>query len=141
MCTGCSHYYLDVQREQIDRRYLASTFVGSPDPRQDNPPFGQLITIEWKIPEEILERDPLIVFDLIYGDFTEGRFEYPVQHSWGHKSFEFLNPEYEEKKGIIAYRAQMILDDGEIYLTWEHQFWVNLINIEKGSYDEIESVE
>ena len=54
--SGCQKYYLTVYQEKIDKDSLASTHVGSPDPRQKNPPKGQELIIEWQIPGEILKQ-------------------------------------------------------------------------------------
>ena len=58
MGSGCSKYYLSVQQQWIDANYLASVQINTPDPRKASPPLGQMLIIDWYIPDRILKQNP-----------------------------------------------------------------------------------
>ena len=93
LCMGCEKYYLSVKRETVDRSKLASTFVGSPDPRQKNPPKGQELILEWRLPEASLAKDPVLVLSVIYKNHTEEKVCYPITRRRGVVTYSVLNEE------------------------------------------------
>ncbi len=143
--TSCSRYYVSVSRQSIDRRYLASTHVGTPDPRQEHPPLGQMLIIDWQVPQSIYKKHSRIVLDVIYWNNTEKRFSFPIQDKVGYVTYSLLNREFAEKKGILTYRAKIAYSlpppsiDGKmvsegppeehVYREWKHQLWVRLIQV------------
>jgi hypothetical protein len=129
-CTGCSKYYVTVTRQKIDRAYLASTHINSPDPRQACPPLGQMLVLNWYIPQEILKRNPYISLDVLYWNNTQRCFLFPIKYRFGYANHSLLGCEFAESGGFLTYRAKLITEDGEIYREWTHQLWVNLIEIE-----------
>lgn len=137
MLAGCSQYGISVNQIVVNRNYLASTHVGTPDPRQECPPEGQLLNIIWRISSEVLRQDPQLHLHVIYWDYTEEEFIYPIAQRIGSENYFLLDDEYCEKNGILTYMAEIIGDDGCIYYEWKHQLWVNLIQIE----DEPQSIE
>ena len=126
---GCNYQTLSVRQIWIDRSTLASTHVGTPDPRQENPPEGQLLLIDWKIPNWILEHHPRISLQLIFWNYTTETVDFPLMSTFGSKRYYLLNDKYEETKGLLTYKADIITEDGQIYKEWKHQMWVNLIQI------------
>lgn len=122
---------LSVRREWIDGRYLASTHVNTPDPRQAHPPFGQRLLVSWRIPSSVLAEKPELVLQVIYWNFTQKTFVYPLHKRMGYKICSLLDEEYRETGGLLAYRAQIITKDGRVLKEWKHQLWVNLIEEEK----------
>lgn len=129
--TGCEKYYLSLRQIPIDSDYLASSHVGSPDPSQANPPFGQKIMMRWVIPPRLLEKKPEIVFHVIYKNHTEEELCYPIDERSGLKVFSLLNEAYKSKRGILTYKAEIRTENGEIYRQWQHQLWVELITLER----------
>ncbi|MCX6987206.1 MAG: hypothetical protein NT065_03495 [Chlamydiae bacterium] len=128
--TGCQKYYLSLSNQKINVHSLASTYVHTPDKRQHSPPNGEMIVVDWRVPKEVLDKKPVIDLYVIYGDYTEKRFEYPIYKRMGYKTYKLINDEFLSSKGIITYCADLRLDDGEIYRSWKHQLWVNLITVE-----------
>jgi len=75
--TSCEKYYLSLTDQNINVNSLASVGAGTPDKRQQNPPFGEMIVMDWRIPKELLQKHPVIDLHVIYGDYTEESFQYP----------------------------------------------------------------
>lgn len=127
--SACRQSYLSVQQEWIDGRYLASTHVNTPDPRQANPPYGQRLLIHWWVPSDILDHSPNLVLEVIFKNFTQKKVVFPLRHRTGQKIFSLLNDEYHEKHGLLAWRAQIVTEDGSVFKEWKHQLWVKLIEL------------
>lgn len=125
--TGCRQYYLSVCQEWVDARYLASTHVHTPDPRQEHPPIGQMLILDWRIPEDIFKKDPEVVLDLILWDYTVKQIRIPIKRRMDFATWRLLNEDYEKSGGILTYKAVILLKDGEVFREWKHQLWVNLI--------------
>lgn len=128
--TGCEKYYLSLTDQKINVNSLASTHANTPDKRQHSPPIGEMIVMDWRVPKEILDKKPIIDLYVIYGNYTEQRFEYPIFKRMGYKTCKVLNDDFVSSKGVITYRADLRLNDGQIYRSWNHQLWVNLITID-----------
>lgn len=131
LLSGCQKYYVSVNQQWIDARYLASTHVHTPDPRQANPPVGQMLVIDWRIPQKILDQYPYIQLHVIYWNYTEQTLRFPVRERMGWITYKLLNAEYDTTGGILTYRAELFTGKGEIFRDWKHQLWVNLIQIEE----------
>jgi hypothetical protein len=128
--TGCEKYYLSLRQVPVDSEYLASSHVGSPDPRQLSPPYGQKVVIQWSVPPELLEQKPEIVFHVIYRNHTQEEITYPIEERSGMEVFSLLNEEYRSKGGLLTYEALIRTKQGEIYREWKHQLWVHLITLD-----------
>lgn len=124
---GCQKYGLILRQQRVDASYLASTHVGSPDPRQKCPPHGQLIIVEWWVPPPILKRDPKIVLHVLLRDYSERVVEFPICKRLGYEIFPILGEEFDESCGLLTYKAEIVTCDGEVYREWKHQMWVQLI--------------
>lgn len=131
--TSCEKYYLSLTDQNINVNSLASVGAGTPDKRQQSPPFGEMIVMDWRIPKDVLQKHPVIDLHVIYGDYTEESFEYTLKKRMGYVTYKDLNEEYASKKGIITFRADIRLEDGTIYREWKHQLWANLITISDDS--------
>jgi hypothetical protein len=128
--SGCEKYYLSLTNRNVDVNYLASTHVATPDKRQKNPPYGEMIIMNWRVPKEVLEKNPELQLHVLYGDYTQKTFAYPVKKRMGYYTYKDLNEVFTNHKGIITYSAELKLDDGSIYKSWKHQLWVKLIDLE-----------
>jgi hypothetical protein len=131
--SGCEKYYLSLTNRNVDVNYLASTHVATPDKRQKNPPYGEMIIMNWRVPKEILEKNPELQLHVLYGDYTQKTFAYPVKKRMGYFTYKDLNEVFTNHKGIITYCADLKLNDGSIYKSWKHQLWVKLIDLENVS--------
>lgn len=136
--SSCRQYYLSICQEWVDVRYLASTHVGTPDPRQDHPPIGQKLILDWRIPKEIFAKNPEIVLDLILWDYTTRQIRFPVKRRMDFTTYRLFNEDYEKTGGILTYKAQIITQDGIVFREWKHQLWVNLITIDQERAEPVE---
>ncbi|MBY0530007.1 MAG: hypothetical protein K2P51_07430 [Rhabdochlamydiaceae bacterium] len=127
---GCQKYYLSVCQQWVDVRYLASTHVNTPDPRQENPPIGQMLSMDWRVPQELLAQKPRIELSLIFWDYTEEKKSYPIDKRMGWATYKLLNDDYDRTGGILTYKAEIVTEDGSVYREWKHQLWVNLIQVQ-----------
>jgi hypothetical protein len=125
--SGCRQYYLSICQEWVDVRYLASTHVGTPDPRQEHPSIGQMLILDWRIPKEILKKKPEVVLDLILWDYSTRQIRIPMRRRMDFATYRLFNAEYEKTGGILTYKAEIVTQDGHVFREWKHQLWVNLI--------------
>lgn len=136
LCTGCQKHYLTVSQQWVNSSYLASTSVDTPDPRQLDPPLGQLLMMEWYVPASILARDPRVELDLIYWDYTKEKVCFPIRAPLDWASFRCWNEKYAKTGGILTCKAAIVTGDGEIFREWRHQLWVNLIEVQPDNSSE-----
>lgn len=130
-CTGCQRYYISVCQDKVDRNFLASTQAKTPDPRQENPPEGERLIVEWQVPRDLLKEDPCLLLDVVYKDYTEESFSYPICHRMDYVVYNLLGNEYKEKKGILTYQAKVQTENGKTFYDWKHQLWTKLIILEQ----------
>lgn len=128
---SCQKYYLTIYQESIDQKSLASTYAETPDPRQKNPPLGKELIIEWQIPKELLKENPSIHLEIIYRDYSEAHYIYPISYKGGYVVYSLLGEEYKKTKGFLAYKAEIQTRDGKVFRSWQHQFWVKIIRLEE----------
>lgn len=134
--SSCQKYGLEVRRQRVDHTYLASTHVGSPDPRQERPPCGQMVVIEWWVPREVLCQNPKICLNLILWDYTQRTVVFPIDKRIGYETYFIIGEDFETTCGIITYKAEIITEDGCVFRDWKHQLWVDLIQIEEETSEE-----
>lgn len=127
---SCSKYYLTVRQVPVNARSLASSHVGSPDPRQINPPTGQQLVIDWVIPSDILREEPKVVLTLVFKNHTEETRHYPIYYRSGYVVYNLVGEEYDTTGGLLTYRAEIVTGNGDVYRDWKHQLWVNLIQMQ-----------
>ena len=128
--SSCSQYYLSLSQQWIDARYLASTHAHTPDPRQVHPPVGQMVVASWRIPKEVLDKEPEVVLELILWDYTKKTVRFPIDRRMNYATFKLLNEEYEKCGGILTYKGEIVTREGQVFREWKHQLWVDLITVE-----------
>ncbi|MGB7978044.1 MAG: hypothetical protein WCF19_02660 [Chlamydiales bacterium] len=122
---SCYKEHLYVQQEWVDRNFLASSRVGTPDPRQESPPTGQRLLVAWRFPSFLADRRLKLVLTVRFWDNEEEVISRPMQQARGYTAFNFFN------ERILTYRIQVVDQDEEILETWEHQFWTKLIDVDQ----------
>lgn len=125
--SGCEKYYISICQDSIDSSYLASSHVKTPDPRQENPPLGDRLIIEWQVPKALLDKTPVLHLHVIYKDYSEQFLTYPMTSRIDYVVYTLLGEEYQQKKGILTYEAKIIDDQAEIFRDWKHQLFTHLI--------------
>lgn len=128
---SCEKYYLTVKREYIDQSVLASTFVGSPDPRQNDPPKGQELIIEWRLAPGALDQKLVLVLKVLYRDYTQETFFYPVDRRRGVVTYYLLNDEHKQRRGFLTYKAEITTLEGAVVHKWQQKLWTDLIAIDE----------
>lgn len=136
---GCQSHGVVMYQQKISSSYLASTHVGSPDPRLENPPNGTMLVAEWWISKKTLEYDPVLRIEIIYRDFSTGCVEFPLSHKIGYETFSLLNEDFDKTGGILTYKAEIVTCDGEVYRQWKHQLWVELITVDEDEATDLTS--
>jgi hypothetical protein len=129
LLTGCRPYYLSVCQEWVDVRYLASTAVNTPDPRQEHPPIGQMLIIDWRVPKDVFQKKPVVVLDLILWDYSTKQIQIPITRRMDFATWRLLDADYEKTGGLLTYKAEIVTEDGAVFREWKHQLWVKLITI------------
>lgn len=119
----CTRDYLYVQEERVDRNFLASTHVGTPDPRQKNPPQGQRLLLAWGFPRKDYLKGLTLITTVRFWDEELKILSLPLERRFGSKAYFFQDQE------ILTYRVQAVSRDGEVISNWEHHFWTEFIEI------------
>ena len=140
LLSGCQKYYLTIYQQKVNQDSLASTYVGTPDPRQKNPPKGQELIVEWQIPKDVLKKNPKIYLTVIYRDYSEAQFIYPISYKSGYVVYSLLDGEFDRTKGLLSYKAEIRVEEGEVFRFWQHQLWVNIIRLEDSKEEVSESL-
>lgn len=117
-----------MQQEWVDRSFLASSHVGTPDPRQECPPEGQRILIAWRFPSNYLSLGLQLHLTVRFWDHSEEDLFRSIDRSKGYAAFNFFDQK------ILTYRIQVIDSEGVLVETWEHHFWTKLIDIDRSKF-------
>ncbi len=141
LSAGCEKYYISVSQDKIDASYLASSHVKTPDPRQKTPPQGERLVIEWKVPETLLEENLTLCLKVIYKDYSEEIFVYPVLHRMDYIVYTLVGEAFKSKKGILTYKVDIVKENGEVFKEWKHQLFTNLIILDQPKEESIPFVE
>lgn len=112
-----------MQQEWVDRNFLASSHVGTPDPRQCDPPEGQRLLIAWDFPRSYYSRKLTLVATVRLWDDTQTVKTFSIERKRGYRALFF------SKQRILTYRVDVVTADGELIETWKHQFWTELIEV------------
>lgn len=112
-----------MQQEWVDRNFLASSHVCSPDPRLDHPPEGQRLLIAWDFPHSLFQRELTLTAEVRFWKGPEQIISFPLERKRGTKALFFPND------SILTYRVQVLSKDGSIVDTWKHHFFTKLITV------------
>lgn len=121
LCTSCYRNYFYVQEEIVDRMSLASSHVGTPDPKQDCPPEGERLLISWNFPPSLFEKKPTLVVKVWFWDDSE---ETIIRLMHAKKDTLVL---FFPRKSILTYSVQARSEDGLRIGEWEHPFWTERV--------------
>jgi hypothetical protein len=122
-----NHFY--VQHETIDRNFLASSHIRTPDPRQEHPPEGQRLLVSWDFPRSIFEKKLKLQLTVRFWDDTQETLAQPIERRRDFAVFFFPNSVDGHDKRILTYRVEAVSQSGERVGLWEHPFWTQLIDV------------
>jgi len=129
--TSCYKNYLYVHHEKMDNTFLASSHVGTPDPRQKHPPEGQRIAISWDFPLSIYRENLTLITTIRFWDNKQDVFVYKIPRKRGYVFYKFQDETKNKTKKILTYKIDAFNEDGVLVDQWKHQFWKELITINK----------
>jgi len=125
--TGCYSNRVTVQTKYFSNEDLASFYVKTPDPLQNNPPVGQSLLISWSLNQELCKYLLMeIRYTIRLKDKKEFTDSYPINRKKGYFTYSLYNDDYFKSGGIATYKVQLI-GDGEVLEEWLHQLWQELI--------------
>lgn len=128
---SCYTNGLYVQQEWVDREFLASSKIGTPDPRQKTPPEGQRLLVGWDLPRSEFLKKPHMHIRVWLWDNTIEEIDFILERRRGSEAFFFpSNPSGKDRR-ILTYRVDVIEPDGAVLKSWEHHFWTELIAIDR----------
>lgn len=116
-----------MQQEWVDKDFLASTHVGTPDPRQKDPPTGQRLLVGWRFPTNWLDWGIHLETTVRFWDNREEVIRYDLDSSHGSHAFNFFGQK------ILTYKVEVVDACGDVLEVWEHQFWTKLIDADRRS--------
>ncbi len=126
---SCSQGHLFVTTRYLDHSYLASSHVGTPDPRQCAPFCGQELIIHWDLPPAYMACEKLhFLLFVRFGNATQEIVKIPIARSRGNYVYRLLNAAYRQRGGIATYKVEVRSDEW-VLETWTHQVWTELIEI------------
>jgi hypothetical protein len=129
--TGCYKNHLYVQQEWVDASFLASSHVGTPDPRQEHPPHGQRLLIAWDFPRSLFDEKLTLEITVRLWNNTQEVLLHPVERKRGYEALYFPNADPCDDRRILTYRIQVLNAEGTVLETWKHHFWTELIEINR----------
>lgn len=115
-----------MQQEIVDRNFLASTRLNTPDPLQTCPPEGQRLLIAWRFPSSSLSQNLTLVTLIRLWDHREKIYHFPITTTSG--SIAYFVPCEDGK--ILTYLVQVQDVNGVCLDEWRHHFWVEKIEFE-----------
>lgn len=107
----------------MDANFLASSKVGTPDPRKEHPPEGQRLIVAWDFPKSLFLQNLRMIATVRFWDHREQIVTCLLERKRDTAAFFFPNKGLSEKGKILTYLVQIVSDSGEVIETWEHPFW------------------
>jgi hypothetical protein len=129
MTTACYKQYLYVQQQWVDKSYLASSHVNTPDPEQLSPPYGRRINISWNFPVSQFRKGLTLIVTVRFNDNTQDIHNINISRKSGYTSLYFPDKVEGNIKKVVTYKMVVVTQQGEIIETWKHQLWVDMIAV------------
>ena len=124
--TSCYQSHLHVQQQWYNRGSLASSWVATPDPRQNNPPNGQKLVVSWDYPISLFQKNTQLLVTVRFWDNSEKVFVRKIREKRGWEAFVFEHNVNKEGK-ILTYKVEVRNQKGEVIDLWKHQFWTDKV--------------
>lgn len=123
LLSSCYRGSIYVQQQPVNKSYLASSHIGTPDHRQKHPDIGQNIVVSWHFPLNVYRKDFILYLTVRFWDHTEEVLSYKLERKSGNYVFFFS-----KERKILTYLVEVKNKDNEIVSSWQHQFWTKLIS-------------
>jgi hypothetical protein len=115
---------LSVRTENIDRAYLASSIILTPDPQLNNPPIGQKLVVDWKILNQLVPATLFVTIRFANGE--EILYEKEVCSYFDTAIISHLNEDFFTRGWIVTYKAEIFRDSACI-ASFYHHMWTEKI--------------
>jgi len=124
---SCRTNQLIVQTKYFSHEDLASFYVDTPDPLQNNPPFGQKLLIFWNLNTDCyISQDVTIIYTIRFRNREEIQESFKVTKSRGYYTYALFNDDYFKSRGILTYKVDLMVD-GVVIEEWRQHLWKELI--------------
>lgn len=128
---ACQKQRIVVETRFLDLDSLASSVVGTPDPRKRSPRVGQELYISWRLPDEFFsEEDLQLLLTLRFGNREEISLPIAVSHFTGTYIYSLTGEEYWSSRGLLTYKVELF-SGTSLLERWKHQIWSELIYFEE----------
>ncbi len=128
---GCYKNHLQVQQTVLTQNFLASSWVGSADPRQKNPPEGESLIVSWDFPPSLFKQELFLETTIRFWDLSEEIFSQKIEKQSGWKEYLSLYNLREKKGKILSYKAVVKNKKKRVVAVWEHPFWIKKIEVDQ----------
>lgn len=125
LLVSCSS--LSVFHQSCVESSYVSARLDTPDPRREQKGCSELLLIEWSVPTSILEQKPELKITAIYGNFTQSIEKATLTQSSGSYSYILSAALLKEKKGLLTYQVEILLQEGTCYKSWQHPLYFELM--------------
>lgn len=128
LLTGCASERITAHLDYVNRAYLASAHVDTPDPLRNNPPLGQRILITWNLAKKDFDATYSIKLTTRTCNREEKTICIKLAKNRGMYIYKLLNNCYFESGGIRAYKIELY-HGSRLIDCWKHQLWAELITL------------
>lgn len=130
LASCCHGPRLSVQTQFINHDYLASSYVNTPDFRQNEPYYGQRLVVQWVIPKrDFVCGEFQLQLRLRFHNHSQKEVLIPISYWQGTYVYSLLNEDYKESTEIITYQVNLIRN-GAVIQTWNHPLWSEMLSLE-----------
>ncbi|MCH9633517.1 MAG: hypothetical protein S4CHLAM7_02450 [Chlamydiae bacterium] len=133
---GCSHSQsialfgpkVSVFNEPVTQNSLASVHVNTPDPLHQLNPHGQRLHISWRIPRSYQKTHLRGVLKVQFKVPKQIEIPFQITKHLGHFTYQVINEDYFEQKGILSYQVQIFENNREI-AHFQNKMWAKLVDL------------
>jgi hypothetical protein len=119
---SCCRNYVSLQEQWIDKEYLASSYVNTPDKEACCPPCGKNLLIEWNFPISIFKEQLYIILSAKLSDSTVQIYKYKIPSKRGYIAKFFSYKDFDKK--LLTYKVEIFNRNDKLIERVENQFWV-----------------
>lgn len=124
---SCSRTYISLQEQLVDKDYLASSYVQTPDPEAKCPPCGKNILIEWNFPISVFRQNLCIFLTARLWDNTTRIYKYRISKKQGYVTMYFSSKNPNKK--LLTYKVEVINAENQLVECVENQFWTEKVDV------------
>lgn len=125
--TSCMTSRLVVQTRYFSDENLASFYVDTPDPLQNNPPIGQNLLMFWNLKKDFCKYENIeLKYTIRFRNKKEITEAVRLTKRKGYYIYSILNCDYFDSGGIQTYKVEL-LGDGIVFEEWRQHLWKELI--------------